>query len=122
MESKTLTPVHFFSHGSTMMLGEESDSATYWKASGDDALAHNIKGIIIMGAHWDCLNDQIQVATNPKPDKSPVANVHPSKYVDYVLNPDIATGERCVEMLKAEGFNATANAKFDWIHDTYLVL
>lgn len=117
-----LTPVHFFSHGSTMMLGEESDSATYWKACGDDALAHNIKGVIIMGAHWDCLNDKIQVATNPDPKKSPVAYVHPSKYVDYKLNPDVATGRRCVEMLKAEGFNAEANDNFDWIHDTYLVL
>lgn len=31
----TLTPVHFFSHGSTMMLGEQSDSADYWKKCGD---------------------------------------------------------------------------------------
>lgn len=43
-----LTPVHFFSHGSTMMLGEESDAATYWKQCGDDALAHGIKGVIMM--------------------------------------------------------------------------
>lgn len=26
-KSKPLPPVHFFSHGSTMMLGEESESA-----------------------------------------------------------------------------------------------
>jgi hypothetical protein len=43
-----ITPVHFFSHGSTMMLGEESESATYWKKCGDEALANNIKGVIIM--------------------------------------------------------------------------
>lgn len=36
-----------------MMLGEESKSATYWKKCGDEALAHNIKGVIMMGAHWD---------------------------------------------------------------------
>ena len=36
-----------------MMLGEESDSAAYWKACGDAALANNIKGVIMMGAHWD---------------------------------------------------------------------
>jgi hypothetical protein len=45
-----LTPVHFFSHGSTMMLGEESESAAYWKKCGDEALANNIKGVIIMVA------------------------------------------------------------------------
>jgi aromatic ring-opening dioxygenase catalytic subunit (LigB family) len=43
-----LTPVHFFSHGSTMMLGEESESADYWKKCGDEALARKIKGVIIM--------------------------------------------------------------------------
>jgi hypothetical protein len=31
-----------------MMLGEESDSAAYWKKCGDEALANNIKGVIIM--------------------------------------------------------------------------
>lgn len=42
------TPVHFFSHGSTMMLGEESESADYWKKCGDEALANGIKGVIMM--------------------------------------------------------------------------
>jgi aromatic ring-opening dioxygenase catalytic subunit (LigB family) len=41
-------PVHFFSHGSTMMLGEESESATYWKKCGDEALANGVKGVIMM--------------------------------------------------------------------------
>ncbi|KKY16835.1 putative aromatic ring-opening dioxygenase family protein [Phaeomoniella chlamydospora] len=116
------TPVHFFSHGSTMMLGEESDSANYWKKCGDEALANGIKGVIIMGAHWDCLADNIQIATNPSPNKSPVAYVHPSKYFDYKLNPDIPTANRCVELLKSAGFNCTGNSNFDWIHDTYLIL
>ncbi len=31
-------------------------------------------------------------------------------------------GKRCVDMLKAEGFNAKENPQFDWIHDTYLVI
>jgi len=122
MSATALTPVHFFSHGSTMMLGEESTSADYWKQCGDDALAHNIKGVVIMGAHWDCLNDAIEVAMNPEPQKSPIAYVHPSKYVDYKLNPDLQTGARCVEMLRNEGFNVKGNEKFDWIHDVFLVL
>lgn len=48
MATEGLTPVHFFSHGSTMMLGEESESADYWKKCGDEALAHGIKGVIVM--------------------------------------------------------------------------
>ena len=31
-----------------MMLGEESESADYWKKAGDEALAHGIKGVIMM--------------------------------------------------------------------------
>ena len=105
-----------------MMLGEESESAAYWKRAGDAALANKIKGVIMMGAHWDALGDKVEVATNPAPGKSPVAYVHPSKYVDYKLNPDLKTSERCVEMLRAAGFDAGPNPSFDWIHDTYLIL
>jgi len=31
-----------------MMLGEESESATYWEKAGDEALANGIKGVIMM--------------------------------------------------------------------------
>ncbi|SPQ25599.1 a61264a4-031d-4e7a-b460-e38d257617c8 [Thermothielavioides terrestris] len=105
-----------------MMLGEESESADYWKKAGDEALANGIKGVIMMGAHWDAPGDEIHVATNPNPGKSPVAYVHPSKYVDYKLNPDLATAERCIGLLRDAGFAASGNATFDWIHDTYLIL
>jgi hypothetical protein len=51
-----LTPVHFFSHGSTMMLGEESASASYWKECGDAAIANGIKHVVMMvGNHQDSL-------------------------------------------------------------------
>lgn len=38
----TITPFHLFVHGSTIMLGKESELATYWKKWGDGALAHGI--------------------------------------------------------------------------------
>src|ERR1700748_692916 len=99
-----------------MMLGEESESATYWKKAGDEALSNGIKGVIMMGAHWDAVGDKIEVATNPHTGKSPVAYVHPSKYADYKLNPDLQTAERCFSLLAAEGFNVSGNSTFDWIH------
>jgi aromatic ring-opening dioxygenase catalytic subunit (LigB family) len=118
-----LAPVHFFSHGSTMMLGEESHSADYWKACGDEALANGITGVVMMGAHWDARGvNRIDVAMNPKPTKSPVAYVHPSKYVDYELVPDLAAGKKCIKMLRDGGIDARPNETFDWIHDTYLIL
>lgn len=105
-----------------MMLGEKSDSAEYWKKCGDEALAHGIKGVVMMGAHWDALNDAVEVSMTPNPGKSPVAYVHPSKYVDYKLVPDLENGKRCISMLKEAGFDVNGNDKFEWIHDTYLVL
>ena len=98
-----------------MMLGEQSSSADYWKQCGDEALAHGIKGVVMMGAHWDATWDAIEVATTPSPGKSPVAYVHPSKYQDYKLNPDLPTANRCLTMLKDAGFNARANDTFEWI-------
>ncbi|TGO19722.1 hypothetical protein BPAE_0336g00020 [Botrytis paeoniae] len=95
-----LTPVHFFSHGSTMMLGEEFDSATYWKKCSDEALANGIKHVVMMAT----LGNEIEVASNPTLGKSPVAYVHPPKYVPYRLNPDISMATRCVELLKKNNF------------------
>lgn len=103
------------------MLGEESESADYWKKCGDEALANNIKGVIMMGAHWDATGDAIEVAMNPNPGKSPVAYVHPSKYVDYKLEADLKTGEKVIKSLKTAGFNVRPNDKFEWIHDTFLI-
>lgn len=48
MSNAQLTPVHFFSHGSTMMLGEESASADYWKKCGDAALENGIQHVVMM--------------------------------------------------------------------------
>jgi aromatic ring-opening dioxygenase catalytic subunit (LigB family) len=48
--------------------------------------------------------------------------VHPDKYKDYKLVPDLPTAARCISLLREAGFNAAENAKFDWIHDTYLIL
>lgn len=106
-----------------MMLGEESTSGTYWKKCGDDALANGIKGVVMMGAHWDSSGrDMVEVSANPTPHQSPVGYVHPSKYVHYELKPDIPTSHRCLSLLKEGGFNASLNEKFDWIHDTFLIL
>ncbi|KAJ5728882.1 Extradiol ring-cleavage dioxygenase class III enzyme subunit B [Penicillium malachiteum] len=122
-ESWGPSPVHFFSHGSTMMLGEKSESADYWKKCGDESLAQGIKGVVMMGAHWACKGpDRIEISMNPKPVKQPVAYVHPSKYVDYELVPDLEGGEICMELLGNAGFEVSANETLEWIHDIFLIL
>lgn len=59
------------------------------------------------GAHWDAPGDSVGISADPKPAKSPVGYVHPSKYIDYELVPDLATSEKCLRMLQSAGFNAS---------------
>jgi aromatic ring-opening dioxygenase catalytic subunit (LigB family) len=76
----------------------------------------------MQGAHWDCAGDKVEVATNPKPGKSPCPFVTPSLYLNWKPNPDIPTAQRVISMLQAENFEVSGNAKFDWIQDVYMVL
>lgn len=43
-----MSPVHFFSHGSTMMLGEDSASARYWERMGEEALKNGVEHVVMM--------------------------------------------------------------------------
>ncbi|KAH8664058.1 Extradiol ring-cleavage dioxygenase, class III enzyme, subunit B [Xylariales sp. PMI_506] len=117
-----MAPVHLFSHGSTMMLGEEHASADYWEKCGDEALANGVEHVVMMGAHWACSLPGILISANPNPGKSPVAYVDPAKYKNYALNPDLAYVPTLQAHLAAAGIPSEADPKFDWIHDTYLVL
>lgn len=140
-----MSPVYLFSHGSTMMLGEESASADYWKKCGDEALANGIEHVVMMvrppiqahpppppfsrsnppsfqGAHWATSLPGVLISANPEPQKSPVAYVHPSKYRSYGLKADLAMVPRVQALLARAGISARADPTFDWIHDTYLIL
>ncbi|KAF4548393.1 Catalytic LigB subunit of aromatic ring-opening dioxygenase-like protein [Elsinoe fawcettii] len=120
--SKHPTPVFLFAHGSTMMLGEESEPAEIWKQTGDEAIRRGIKRIVIMGAHWETQGDLVEVSMNPKPTLLPVGAVRDERYLPYKVVPDLEGGERTLSLLKSAGFNARAAPKFDWIHDTFLII
>lgn len=62
------------------------------------------------------------MATNPTPQKAPVGGVRGSRYIPYVLNPDVEGGKMVVDKLRKAGFNAHENPRFDWIHDTFLII
>jgi aromatic ring-opening dioxygenase catalytic subunit (LigB family) len=51
-----LKPVHFFSHGSTRMLEAETESGDHWEKCGEEALAHGVKGVILMVSIWSTDN------------------------------------------------------------------
>lgn len=59
-----MAPVHFFSHGSTMMLGEEHNSAKYWERMGDLALANGLEHVVMMVSFQ--LNLSSSIMENPR--------------------------------------------------------
>lgn len=117
------TPVFFFSHGSTMMLGEQSTPAAYWEQMGRGAMRRGIKRVIMMGAHWESPTDEILVAANPtNPKKQPVAWVEPSRYVDYKINSSPKLADAVVTRLRQNGIKSKLDPELEWIHDTFIVL
>ncbi|KAH8891371.1 hypothetical protein GQ53DRAFT_866257 [Thozetella sp. PMI_491] len=121
-KQEPMAPVHLFSHGSTMMLGEEHNSAKYWERCGEEALAQGIEHVVMMGAHWATSDPGVLISGHPNPEKSPVAYVHPSKYKNYELKPDLDYIPVIQKHLDAAGIPSKVDPSFDWIHDTYLVL
>ena len=49
------------SHGSTMMLGEDSAPGRFWEGVGREAQKRGIKGIVWMGAHWETDGEGFEV-------------------------------------------------------------
>ncbi|PYH48927.1 DODA-type extradiol aromatic ring-opening family dioxygenase [Aspergillus saccharolyticus JOP 1030-1] len=120
---KRLTPIHFFSHGSPMMLIETTESSEYWRRCGEEALASNIKGIIIMSAHWtNHTPNTISIATNPDPKLLPIPFVPPTTLTESPLTPDLPTATRCAHLLRTAGIAIHQDSTYNWIHDTYQIL
>ncbi|KAK8041324.1 hypothetical protein PG994_014331 [Apiospora phragmitis] len=122
-EEEPMAPVHLFSHGSTMMLGEESASADYWKKCGDEALAHGVEHVVMMvGRALGHLPPRHPHLGAPEPGQV-TRRLRAPKQVP-VLRP--ASGPVYVPTLQstlaAAGIPSAPDATFDWIHDTYLVL
>jgi aromatic ring-opening dioxygenase catalytic subunit (LigB family) len=52
----------------------------------------------------------------------PIGLVKKSEWAHYRPNADLATGARCVKMLKAAGFDAVEDPNFNWLIDTFPML
>ncbi|KAF5563961.1 dioxygenase [Fusarium phyllophilum] len=121
-QKKKPTPVFLFAHGSTMMLGEESEPARIWENIGNECLRRGVKRIVMMGAHWDSPYDTVRVSMNPDAKKDPVGSVTEARYMPYKMVADLEGGQRVIDMLRAAGVNAQADPKFEWVHDTFLIV
>ncbi|KAI8938468.1 hypothetical protein NX059_004360 [Plenodomus lindquistii] len=117
-----LAPVLFLSHGTTMLLGEDSRIRDYWRKLGRDALKHHVKGIIIMGAHWNASGEGVKVATNPSPTFMPLANTHPSHWSTWKPVPDLSTSQTIIDTLNSAGIPTEGEPNYEWQIDTFPVL
>ncbi|KAJ0419696.1 Extradiol ring-cleavage dioxygenase, class III enzyme, subunit B [Aspergillus carlsbadensis] len=120
-----LAPVLFLSHGTAALLQEDSRVRDYWKKLGLDALDHGVKGVIIMGAHWNTAGNnphRIHVAMNAKPGFMPLIAADPKIWRDFQPNPDLETGERVISMLQSAGIEAYPDKEFNWMIDTEIVI
>ena len=61
----------------------------------------------------------IKIAMNTNVTPQPIALVERAQYVDYKANADLKTASRCLEMLKAAGYEVEADYKFNWLIDTF---
>jgi aromatic ring-opening dioxygenase catalytic subunit (LigB family) len=132
-----LTPVAFVSHGSPWMCCKESESSKWWSEAsmhtfatdvqhcshdfqlGRQALAHKIKGVVFIGAHWEELDDSIRVATKLNPQKAQMDMVDPQYWKDYPVNVSPELAERVISLLRDHHFkDVKDDPTFDWHDDT----
>ncbi|KAF2014101.1 LigB subunit of an aromatic-ring-opening dioxygenase LigAB [Aaosphaeria arxii CBS 175.79] len=121
-EQYDLAPVHFLSHGTTMLLGEDSRIRDFWTKLGRDALRHDVRGVIIMGAHWNAEGRKVKVAMNPSPTLMPLANTDAKHWANWKPNPDLETGRQVIKMLKMANIEAEEDSQFEWMIDTFPIL
>ncbi|EXJ76301.1 uncharacterized protein A1O5_00809 [Cladophialophora psammophila CBS 110553] len=93
--SKKLTPVIFASH---------------------EALASEVKGIVIINSHWVELDDKIRVATNSDPHVDLTSLVPREKYSHFKPNVSRDLGLRVISLLKNAGFlDVEESTTAEWV-------
>lgn len=116
-------PVLFVSHGSTMMLGEESVVSRDWEEQGRNAERCGIEGIVILGAHWEKSGeDLVHVSIKDPPGMSPISWVAKEKYENFKINCNKELGVRVGEILTAGGIKVELDDTDEWIHDSLIPL
>ncbi|CUM67392.1 uncharacterized protein PRCAT00005086001 [Priceomyces carsonii] len=116
-------PILFVSHGSTMMLGEESVVSKDWEEQGRNAERRDVKGIVILGAHWEKPGeDLVHVSIKEPPGMNPIAWVAKEKYENYQINGSKELGTRVGKILSEGGINVVLDDTDDWIHDSLIPL
>lgn len=80
-------PILFLSHGSTMILGEESVVSRDWEEQGRNAERNGVQGVVILGAHWEKVGqDLVHVSIKEPPGMNPISWVAKEKYENYRIN------------------------------------
>ncbi|KEF59112.1 uncharacterized protein A1O9_03956 [Exophiala aquamarina CBS 119918] len=112
-------PVMYCSHGSPLLCCKESDSATWWQKAGSLARDAGVKGVVLIGAHWEELDDRIRVATKFNPNKVQMSLVPRKHWENYQINVDPKLARKVINLLQDQGFtDVDEDPDFDWHDDT----
>ncbi|PWY90706.1 LigB subunit of an aromatic-ring-opening dioxygenase LigAB [Aspergillus heteromorphus CBS 117.55] len=119
-----LTPVHFFSHGSPMMLCQTTASSEYWRKCGEEALAQKVKGIVMMSSHWTTSTPSIHISTNPSPNLIPIPFLPRDTYTSLPsqIPTDLPTAHRIIALLSAANIPTTPDPTYNYQVDVYIPL
>ncbi|CUM55095.1 uncharacterized protein AC631_03453 [Debaryomyces fabryi] len=116
-------PILFVSHGSTMMLGEESVVSRDWEEQGRNAERNGVQGVIILGAHWEKTGQNlVHVSIKEPPGMNPISWVAKEKYENYRINCSKDLGTTVGNILTNGGINVVLDDTDDWIHDSLIPL
>ena len=86
---------------------------------GKQAVAHDVQGLVFIGAHWEELGDRIRVATKSNPDKVQMDMVPRLYWESYPVNVDQQLARRIISLLRKHGFtDVQEDPTFDWHDDT----
>lgn len=86
---------------------------------GKEAKQYGIKGLVLIGAHWEVLDDSIRVAAKINPDRTQLEPAPKSFWENYPINVDVGLAKKVVNLLRNAGFeDVQEDTTYDWHDDT----
>lgn len=86
---------------------------------GKEAINSGVKGVVLIGAHWEEKGEKLRVATKFEPGRVQMDMVPREYWEKYPINVSRELADRVVDLLRAHQFHdVEADPTFDWHDDT----
>lgn len=86
---------------------------------GKEALNSDVKGVVLIGAHWEEKGEKLRVATKFEPGRAQMDMVPREYWEKYPINVSKELADRVIDLLRAHQFrDVEPDPTFDWHDDT----